>query len=295
MPSSTSSLSLRMSNKNVYIMRNSIIVIFCVLAFGLSAAAQDGKYVSVNDVPYVGESETDEYRLEACLADLYYPEDVEGFPTVIWFHGGGLTGGVKHLPVSFRDRGIAVVSVGYRLSPRATCPAYLEDAAEAVAWVFNHISEYGGDPEKIFIAGHSAGGYLTLMMGLDKSWLEKFGVDADKIRKLYPISGQTMTHYTIRAERGLSQEIPIIDEYAPVSHIRREGAPIMLITGDKDLEMTARYEESAYLDALLRNFGHPTQLFQLGGFNHGNVCEPACQMIAEDVWNVIGNDECGRG
>ena len=69
--------------------------------------------------------------------------------------------------------------------------------------------------------GHSAGGYLTLMVALAKEYMAQYGQDADKIAKAYPISGQTVTHYTIREERGLPDGIPVIDEYAPYDSCRQ--------------------------------------------------------------------------
>ena len=119
------------------------------------------------------------------------------------FTGGGLEGGGKEIPPVFQGRKIAVAGVNYRLSPRATHPAYIDDAAAAVAWVMKHIGEYGGDPTRVYVAGHSAGGYLTLMVGLDKAYLARYGEDADRLAGLFPVSGQTNTHFTIRKERNI--------------------------------------------------------------------------------------------
>lgn len=260
---------------------------FSVLA-QTSAQADDG-YCLLRDIPYTsvaridGKPEQDAYKLERCKLDLYYPEEADDFATLVWYHGGGLTGGNKHIPEEFRRQGFAVVSVNYRLSPRATCPAYLEDAAQALAWVFRHIQEYGGSADKVFVSGHSAGGYLALMLALDKSWTAAYGLDADRIVKAYPISGQTNTHYTIRKERGLPDDLPVIDAYAPVNRVRAEGCPLMLITGDRSLEMLARYEENAHLSAILKHFGHPFELFELNGFDHGTVLGPACYLIRADI------------
>ncbi len=261
--------------------------------FGTVAKAENGNistegspdegYAYLRNISYVDPDETDAYKLERCVLDIYYPIDKSDFATLVWIHGGGLTEGSKGLCQELRNRGFAVVDINYRLSPKATCPAYIEDAAQAVAWVFNHIEEYGGDASNIFVGGHSAGGYLTLMLGLVKDYMAKFGVDADRINKLYPVSGQTTTHYTIRTERGLPPDVPIIDEMAPSGNIRKDGAPIMLITGDRDLEMLARYEENAHLYALLRHMEHSVDLYEMKGFNHVTVLDPACILIASDI------------
>ena len=89
-----------------------------------------------------------------------------------------------------------VVAPNYRLFPKVKSPVYIEDAAAAVAWVFENIETHGGDPRQIFVSGHSAGGYLTSMVGLDKRWLATHNVDANRIAGLIPFSGHTITHFT---------------------------------------------------------------------------------------------------
>lgn len=247
------------------------------------AAVEDRGYRHLTDISYVPENETDRYRIDRCKLDIYYPENVDKFATLVWFHGGGLEGGSKALRDEFRNRGFAVVDVNYCLFPKAKCPAYIDDAALAVAWVFNHIEEYGGTTDQIYVGGHSAGGYLTLMVTLAKDYLKQYGVDSDRIVKAYPVSGQTTTHYAIRAERGISRDLPVIDSLAPSNNVRKEGASLVLITGDRDLEMMARYEENAHLYSLLRHFGHPVKLYELQGFDHGTVLGPACYMIRDDM------------
>ena len=257
----------------------SLILMALVLTLQGYAQKSTGKYVMQRDLSYLHPGEQDAYKSERCKLDLYYPEDKPGFATLVWFHGGGLEGGQKHIPQEFLRQGYAVATVNYRLSPRAHNPAYTEDAAEAVAWVFEHIAEYGGDTAKIYIAGHSAGGYLCLMLNLDKRYLGKWGIDANRLAGAFPISGQTTTHYTIRKERGLPSDVPVIDEYAPSNQVRKDASPMILITGDKDLEMLARYEENAHLYALLKALEQPSVLFQLEGFDHNTVLSPACLLI----------------
>ncbi|MDR1369440.1 MAG: alpha/beta hydrolase [Dysgonamonadaceae bacterium] len=252
-----------------------LIIWLCVV--GVSAQ----EYNIQRDIPYVVKTEVDVYKSERCKLDIYYPTGKAGFKTVVWFHGGGLEGGSKGIPNELKGKGIAVVTVNYRLSPHAKNPAYIEDAAEAIAWVFNNIGSFGGDPNLVYISGHSAGGYLALMAGLDKSYLEKYGIDANKIKGLIPISGQTNTHYTIRKERGLPQELPLVDNYSPLNHAKKDLPPVLLITGDRQLEMTARYEENAHLAAVLKALGNNVTLCELQGFDHGTVCSPGCSLLIE--------------
>ena len=268
-------------------MKSTLIAAALLFIALFSAAAQphpeDKGYNFVQNLSYTSADEQDEYRKERCVLDIYYPETDKGFATLVWFHGGGLEKGNKDLLDGFRRQGFAVVSVNYRLFPQCKCPDYIEDAAMAVAWTFENIEKYGGNKDQIYVSGHSAGGYLTLMVTLAKEYMEKYGADADKIAKAYPVSGQTVTHYTIRKERGLPDGLPVIDEYAPMSHAGRGGAPLVLISGDRDLEMLARYEENAHLQALLKNFGHDSVLYEMQGFNHRTVTAPASALISSDI------------
>ena len=262
--------------------------------FSSSAQPKDEGYKFVQDIPYASADEQDAYRKERCVLDIYYPETDKGFATLVWFHGGGLNSGNKELLEGFRRQGFAVVSVNYRLSPKAGCPAYIDDAAMAVAWTFENIEKYGGCKEQIYVSGHSAGGYLTLMVGLAKEYCQKYGLDPDRIAKLYPVSGQCVTHSQIRKERGLQDGIPIVDEYSPMYHAGRGGAPMILITGDRNLEMTARYEENALLQPLLKNFGHDSVLYEMQGFDHGTVLAPASALISSDIKRLWRRYSQGR-
>ncbi len=268
-------------------MKTKILTAAFIIIAAVSAAAQpqphDEGYNFIQNISYTSADETDAYRKERCVLDIYYPETDKGFATLVWFHGGGLEGGNKELLEGFRRQGFAVVSVNYRLFPKCKCPDYIDDAAMAVAWVFDNIAKYGGNNEQIYVSGHSAGGYLTLMVALAKEYMAKYGADADKIAKAYPVSGQTVTHYTIRKERGLPDGIPVIDEYAPMTYAARGGAPMVLISGDRELEMLARYEENVHLQALLKNFGHDSVLYEMQGFNHVSVLAPAVALITSDI------------
>ena len=262
---------------------------FILLLIGLTLQAQE-TYKTVKDISYIPAGETDGYRKERCKLDVYYPVGTKDFPTIVWFHGGGLEGGGKHVPEMFMNQGFAVVAVNYRLSPKAQNPAYTEDAAAAVAWAYKHIEEYGGSPRRVFVTGHSAGGYLTLMVGLDKSYLQEYGVDADSIAAYLPISGQTVTHFTIRKERSLPEGIPVIDQYAPCNKARKDTPPFVLITGDRNLEMADRYEENALLASVLKNIGNKkVSLYELQGFDHGQVYVPGCCLVANYIRNFIAD------
>lgn len=274
--------------------------IFLLLLACTSRLQAQQQYVTEKDIRYYSDSAIggDAYKSSQCMLDVYYPKGAKNFATIIWFHGGGLTGGGKELPKALMEKGYAIVGVGYRFSPKVRAPAYIEDAAAATAWVFRHIADYGGSTRLIFISGHSAGGYLGMMITLNKKYLGKYGIDANSIAALVPFSGQAITHYTIREERGIKNTQPVIDEYAPLYHVRSDAPPTLLITGDREMELLGRYEENAYLLRMMKLAGHTrTRLYELQGFDHGGMAVPAYPLLLKEVAAVakeIGFDPGSR-
>jgi acetyl esterase/lipase len=273
---------------------NSIISRFFSIVFILIAiqlpAQEKTEYVLKENIPYrtSAEEQKDEYIAERCKLDIYYPANTKDFTTVVWFHGGGITSGNKEIPAKLKNRGIAIVGVNYRLNPKVNCPAYIEDAAAAVAWTFQHIKEFGGDPTKIVVSGHSAGGYLTSMAGLDKKWLAKYDIDANDIAMLIPFSGHCITHMTIRKERGIPDTQPVVDEFAPLYHVRANAPPLILITGDREREMLGRYEENAYMYRMMKVAGHEkTKLYELDSFDHGGMASPAFEILLNEIKKLL--------
>lgn len=265
-----------------------IFLLVLLFIFSATISAQKTEYTTQTNLPYYSDaiSKSDAYIKERCVLDVYYPKNSPGFATVIWFHGGGLTGGNKELPEALKNQGIAVISVNYRLGPKVISPKYIEDAAAAVAWVFKNIPAFGGDESLIFLSGHSAGGYLASMVGLEKKWLNTQGIDANKIAGLIPFSGQAITHFLVRKERGIPDTQPVIDELAPLFHVRADAPPLLLITGDRELEMLGRYEENAYLMRMMKIAGHQnTKLYELDGFGH-NMTAPAFPLLLNEVRRI---------
>lgn len=232
---------------------------------------------------------TDIYAKERCKLDISYRKDTIGCPVVVWYHGGGLTQGEKQLPERLcREKDIVVVGVNYRLLPKVTVDTCLDDCAEALAWVFKNIDKYGGDRKKIFVAGHSAGGYITAMLGLDKSWLKKYDVDADDIAGLIPYSGQAISHFSYRKMHNIPNLQPTIDRFAPLFHVRPDAPPLVLITGDRELELFGRYEENAYLWRMMKLAGHKeTVLYEIGGHDHGEMGGPAHSILLRHMRKIL--------
>lgn len=249
----------------------------------------DSNYHLTTELLYREEKGITAAQNQRCRLDVYAPATKRPYSTVIWFHGGGLTNGERVVPLPLRNQGIAVVAVNYRLSPEVKSPVFIEDAAAAIAWTFKHIAEFGGDPERVFVSGHSAGAYLSLMCGLDKKWLAKHEVDADRIAGLIPMSPQVITHFTIREERGIEETQPIVDEFGPLFHVRREAPPIRLITGDREKELMGRYEECAYFWRMMKLAGHDhTTLHEMDGFDHGKMPEPSFPLLLKFVEDKSG-------
>jgi|SRR5215217_1056019 len=256
------------------------LLLICNTGYGQQTAVRQDNIFYYPDSGSV----TDGYMKSQCRLDVYYPKNVKDFATIVWFHGGGITGGGKEIPKELMDKGVAVIGVGYRLSPKVKAPAYIEDAAAAVAWVFNHIAAYGGNKKLIFVSGHSAGGYLGTMITLDKHYLGKYNIDANSIAGVIPFSGQAITHFTVRQEQGIKDIQPTIDKYAPVYHVRADAPPMLLITGDRELEMLGRYEENAYFNRMMKLAGNKTtRLFELQGFDHGGMAVPAFPLLLKEV------------
>lgn len=278
----------RQLNKLLPLTNEMLIRLIALSLLTLTAHALD--YRIEENIQYRGtEAQSDSYVAERCALDLYHPIDQEGFATVIWFHGGGLTEGNKYLPGEIRNQELAIVAPNYRLSPRVKAAVCIEDAAAAVAWVFKNISRYGGDPEKIFISGHSAGGYLASMVGLDVSYLKAHQIDANRIAGLIPFSGHTITHFTVRGEQGIPGHQAVIDRYAPLYHVRADAPPLLLITGDRELELLGRYEENAYMMRMMRVAGHEdTRIMELGGYDHG-MERPAYPLLLKEVKWILAD------
>lgn len=267
--------------KHLLVNLTSALAILCAQSFAHAEDKPDASGVSVlADIAYKT-GDLSDYERERCKLDLYLPAERKGFATLVWLHGGALKGGdykgESAIARSLARAGIAVVSAGYRLSPRVKYPAYLQDAAAAFAWARAHIGEHGGDAGKLFIGGHSAGGYLTLMIGLDERYLRACGLELSAIAGLIPVSGQTMTHYTVREERGIGQFTVVADEAAPVFYGRKDTVPMLVLYADHD--MAARAEENEYFVALMKGAGNEQVRGQLiRDRTHGSIAS----RIADD-------------
>jgi len=257
----------------------------CVfLAAVMAAVAAMAGYRETKGVSYWSEKSLEkasEYQKTTCTLDIKVPEGATNFATYVFFHGGGLYRGTPCYPYyPADDETIARVSVSYRLMPNCGFAQCIEDAAAATAWVLDHIAEYGGDPTKVVIGGHSAGGYLTCMVGMDPRWLGAFGHKPTDLMGLIPISGQVTEHFAVRKYAGDvdPQYLPKINERAPLHYVAEKFPPICLICGDRKLEWKCRVEENEFMFASIQNCAKGRRLdefHECSGKNHGTVSGPA--------------------
>lgn len=227
---------------------------------------------TVNHLFYlpIAQDTADEKQLARCRLEISRPPAGAPAPVIVWFHGGGLSGGDRYIPHLLAGKGYVVVGAGYRLYPDVPCQTCLEDAAAAVSWVFANIAAYGGDPEQIYVSGHSAGGYLSAMLGMDPRWLGAHGISNRRLAGIAPMSGMMSTHFQIRAARGDEHKRPIVDEFAPLWHVGPELPPLLLITGDREMDWPGRMEENLLLARTMKICGHAdTTLYELQGYGHG--------------------------
>jgi acetyl esterase/lipase len=255
---------------------NRLVRLLVILAFtGLEA----GELRTLRDIAYKDDviSQTP-YEQERCKLDLTLPADAKGFPTYVWFYGGGLKNGGKDLDseycaeirASLARAGVAVVTPDYRLSPKVKYPAYVDDAAAAFAWTVKHIAAHGGDPRKVFIGGHSAGGYLALLVGMDPERLKPHGLTLGSVAGIAQVSGQVFNHYTVRDERGQARYGITSDEAAPAFHIRKSLPPILTIYAQND--MLSRAEENMFFVTTLKAAGHTENYsLRVDDRDHGTV------------------------
>ena len=258
-----------------------LFCLFLMIVLPLAASARE--YVFDYGIPY--KSADDEYTAKMCRLDVAYEKDGENRPVIVWFHGGGLTKGSRNVPEALLRDGAVVVGVGYRFASEVEVSQIIDDAAASVAWVLQNIEKYGGSRSQIYLAGHSAGGYLVSMLGLDKKYLAAYGIDPDKeIKAVVPYSGQAITHFAHRIKYGIPQEKPVVDEMAPMYHVRGEAAPMLIISGDRELEMVGRYEENAYFVRMLRINGHKDVTFlEVDGFGHSDMAAPAHLLLLKYI------------
>jgi arylformamidase len=285
-------------------MRMNRLFVLLVLLAGFTPAvtpAQPALRVE-RDIPYA------EPRNGRQLLDVYAPPAGSNLPVVVWVHGGGWMRGSKnevaHKPAAFAEKGFVFVPVNYRFVPHVTMDTIVRDVAKSVGWVHTNIARHGGDPNRIFLMGHSAGAQLAALLCADSRYIEAQSVPRTSIRGCVPVDGDTydvpLQVATATARRkSLKQPPPKMGhpekfgnlerqrELSAVNHVapNRGIPPFLLLHVANHTDTTAQ----AYrLWAALDQAGVPATLFGAEGTDHvkldsdlGLAGDPATRVLFE--------------
>jgi acetyl esterase/lipase len=221
--------------------------------------------------------------------DLYLPER-RSFPVVVFAHGGSWYRGNKamhgYLGVFLAKHGIGAALVNYRLAPRVRHPGPAQDLARAFAWVHEHIAEYGGDPDRLFLSGHSAGGHLCSLLGTNEDFLAAEKLSFGHVRGVISISGIYKIHWNM-AVAGLRFVFHQVNKTAasPFWHVKPGSPPFLIIHGQKDL-WTLGGQARAFHKRLLRNHGQ-SRLVVARGEDHDSIMQHAVLPTAEHSKEIL--------
>jgi len=245
------------------------------------AVAQDQEVK--RDIPYASPA------LERQVLDIHAPKDAKNLPVVFWIHGGGWQAGdkssVQEKPKAFVERGFVFVSTNYRLLPKVEMLTIFQDVAKSLGWVYKHIGDYGGDPNRIFVMGHSAGAQLAALLCIDDRYLKAEGVPFSALKGCVPVDGDTYdvpaiietaeTRLRVHGEpppkNGHRQKFGNDPEkhrdYSAVTHVAKgKGIPPFLILYVADHPDTSA--QARRLAAVLKASEIPTIAFGAKDTNH---------------------------
>ena len=172
--------------------------------------------------------------------DIYVPKNAApNAPVIVFFYGGAWQEGDKKdflfVAQALASTGAIVVVPNYRVYPEVTFPGFLEDGAAATAWTFKNIATYGGDPRTVFLAGHSAGAYVAIMLVLDKEYLAKAGVGDARIMGGIGISGPYDFLPIHRPDiKPIFEVVPDMAVTQPIHYARADAPPLLLLHGETD-------------------------------------------------------------
>lgn len=260
---------------------NAITTILLSAASALAAGPKEH-----HDLPYT------DPQSERQTLDIYSPPEGGGHPVVFWIHGGGWQTGdksqVKLKPQAFVERGFVFVSTNYRLLPQVDMQTIFRDVAKALGWVHKHISEYGGDPTRILVMGHSAGAQLAALISIDDRYLKAEGVPLNALKGCVPVDGDTYdvpaiieTAETRRRVHGQPQakfghrekfgnDPAKHRDYSAVTHVAKgKGIPPFLVLYVADHPDNAA--QAQRLGDVLKEAAIPVRLFGGHETNHNRL------------------------
>ncbi|MCP2604325.1 alpha/beta hydrolase [Candidatus Aminicenantes bacterium AC-708-M15] len=275
---------MKLKNYSHYVILIRLFLIICLLAscysmyIGVVNSPLDKKLILKNII-YTNKPNVD--RKKQCL-DFYIPPNTRNFPILIFVHGGGWMSGdkreYKFLGKFLAFNGIGTVIINYRLSPKVKHPAHIEDVASAFAWVYKNAKKFGGDSNKIFLMGHSAGAHLSALLALDEKYLEAYGLSTSLIKGTILIDG--IYDLTLGGKKdtwfskaffkrifGDKQENRICA--SPIFHINGKSSPFLIIHAEND-HLIPKKEPLKFYE-ILKKHNNPVKLFFIPGKNHITV------------------------
>lgn len=208
--------------------------------------------------------------------DVYQPRQAAaGAPVVVFFYGGSWNSGSRadydFVGEALASRGMVVVLADYRLYPQVRYPAFLEDAAGAVAWTHEHIGGFGADPQRLFLMGHSSGAYNAAMLALDPRFLGEVGLTPQIIKGWIGLAGP----YDFLPIRNLEVR-PVFfypdspPDSQPINHVSQGAPPALLIASNQD-SLVNPQRNTGGLANKLRAAGVPVQEFYFSRTNHATL------------------------
>lgn len=204
--------------------------------------------------------------------DIYVPSAGNGpHPVIVWFYGGSWNSGTRHgydfVGRALAAQGFVVVVPDYRLVPEVQFPGFVEDGAEAVRWARENVTAHGGDPDRMVLAGHSAGAYIAAMLANDPQWL---GEDRAALSGMVGLAGP-YDFLPLDSESTVAAfgHWPELEETQPVSFADGDAIPALLLTGAEDT--TVRPRNSIALSAVLAEAGVEAAMVSYDGVDHIDI------------------------
>jgi len=210
------------------------------------------------------------------ILDVYRPATAAGnAPVIVFFYGGNWVSGKREdyafVGRALAARGFVVVIPDYRLYPQVRYPDFLVDGAAALAWTARAIADYGGDPTKIFVMGHSAGAYNAAMLALDPRWLDKEGLKPDLLRGWIGLAGPyDFLPVTNRTTRPVFDAPNTPPDSQPVNHVGASSPPALLIAANKD-SLVNPVRNTGGMAARLRANHVPVRELYVDGVGHATL------------------------
>jgi acetyl esterase/lipase len=196
-------------------------------------------------------------------------------PVLVWLYGGGWYSGQRDdygfAGRAFARQGFIVVIPDYRIVPDGHWPDFLQDSAAAVAWTDANIANYGGDPDRIALSGHSAGAYNAVMLALDPQWMKAAGSDTSVIRGVAALAGPydfAPFEKGGRADVAMGDVRPV-ERTQPITFVHPDAPPLWLGHGTADT--VVRVRNSQRLAAAMQKVGGSAALREYDGLSHNDL------------------------